>query len=242
MGRRKSCIGRRTLNRTPNISSDTESRLNLERRSSSSLWERATHPGTPGISGKTGHYSRYSSSAAPCLCANRHFPITLHRIRGTDIFRIWGTDIFRKHFTEYGAIIFSDHTISEHGAPTFSVHTIPTDIFRSHFTGYKAYRLRTQKNSVTFPGKSGWRPSSSAKMHPTLQRSTAYPYSPSGQSISSGGRYHRVTTCSVIGLCTCRDFQKPESRERELTKSDENRRAEGTLNPARDKNKTSHIN
>lgn len=40
-------------------------------------------------------------------------------------------------------------------------------------------------------------------MQPTLQRSTAYPYNPSGQSISSGGRYHRVITCSVIGLSTC---------------------------------------
>mmetsp|Transcript_8410 Transcript_8410/g.29889 ORF Transcript_8410/g.29889 Transcript_8410/m.29889 type:complete len:266 (+) Transcript_8410:290-1087(+) len=48
------------------------------------------------------------------------------------------------------------------------------------------------------PGNSGLRPSSSAKMQPTLQMSTASVYMPSAESISSGGRYHRVTTCSVM--------------------------------------------
>ena len=46
------------------------------------------------------------------------------------------------------------------------------------------------------PGKSGLRPSSSPKMHPTDQTSTALVYV-SDESTISGARYHRVTTYSV---------------------------------------------
>ena len=48
------------------------------------------------------------------------------------------------------------------------------------------------------PGNIGRRPSTSPKMHPTLQRSTAAVYLPSGHSMSSGLRYQRVTTCCVF--------------------------------------------
>ena len=48
------------------------------------------------------------------------------------------------------------------------------------------------------PAKMGERPSSSARMQPTLHMSMAGVYWPSADSISSGARYHRVTTCSVM--------------------------------------------
>merc|ERR1719446_1864304 len=46
------------------------------------------------------------------------------------------------------------------------------------------------------PGKSGFRPSNSAKMQPTDHMSTAFVYV-SDESTISGARYHRVTTYSV---------------------------------------------
>uniref|UniRef100_A0A7I4AZ37 Uncharacterized protein n=1 Tax=Physcomitrium patens TaxID=3218 RepID=A0A7I4AZ37_PHYPA len=71
---------------------------------------------------------------------------------------------------------------------------------------YAAYRPSTVSvNAATKhfptsvrPGMMGFPASSSASMHPVLQRSTATPYSVAPSS-SSGGRYHNVTTRLVRG-------------------------------------------
>jgi hypothetical protein len=57
--------------------------------------------------------------------------------------------------------------------------------------------MRCTWSRKSSPGNSGCLPNSSARMHPTDQMSTALVYSLAFR-MTSGARYHRVTTYSVF--------------------------------------------